>query len=84
MISVSRHLDKDDSNIKCYNVRQERGKHGHGEQCNRLLAKRNSRGEIAGEFACPICHIVYEVIENKMTPVKYLNKATGKYETIGR
>lgn len=44
----------------------------HGQRCNHILARRNSKGEVAGVLYCRHCKKSYEVADNLITLIKEL------------
>ena len=54
-------LDIKNPEIRCINIIDNIQNKHYGQPCNRMIAKRNSKGQIAGNFNCRHCKTKYEV-----------------------
>ena len=79
MIFRSRQLDEK-TNIRCYQIVTDENKSRYGQECGHRLAKKNSKGEIAGQFVCRHCKILYEAVDNKLNMIGKWNKEKRTFD----
>ena len=64
-MDVNKKLPKD-KDIRCFNIISNKKDKQYGEKCGRLLIKRNSKSNVAGQVKCGRCKAIYEIVDNKI------------------
>lgn len=54
-------ITKDQKEVRCINLIQNKKDKKYGEICHKLLMKLNSNGKAAGEIVCQFCKAKYEI-----------------------
>lgn len=52
--------------IKCFNIISNENDKKFGQECGRLLLKKNSENEVAGEIKCNRCGALYDIKNNNI------------------
>jgi len=55
-----------DNEVRCFGIIAKKENKKYGQECGRLLLKRNSEGYVAGEIKCPICGSLYDIKLDKI------------------
>lgn len=56
-------LDENTDEIRCFHYIGSASDRQYGQRCDRLLMKKNSRNEAAGEVQCGRCKALYELVD---------------------
>jgi len=49
------------NDIKCFNIISNTNDKKFGQECAKLLLKKNSVGKVAGQIKCSRCHALYDI-----------------------
>ena len=52
---------EDSKDIRCFNIVSNESDKRFGLECGRLLLKKNSLGNVAGEIKCNRCNAIYDI-----------------------
>jgi len=56
----------DTKDVKCFNIISKQTDRKFGEECGRLLLKKNSIGKVEGEIKCNRCSALYDIRNGKI------------------
>jgi len=73
MLSIKKRINKNENEIRCFNIITNIKDRKFGEQCDRLLIKKNNSNNVAGELMCMRCKAIYEIDNNYITLKKRSN-----------